>query len=192
RDNDRPRAVPLLHQRDLEAALRDQPRGRPVPVTPSGDTAPHRREAVLPADEARIRRATVLGEDQPALREDDEAPLLQAPLGDRGSGRSAPRTQPTVAALRAPDCRRPAGESIVGPMGSRENRAAAAVDPVCGMDVDPGAAAGRSAEHAGVTYWFCSPGCREKFVADPERYGSLARATGPASTAGPTQGGAPA
>ena len=43
-------------------------------------------------------------------------------------------------------------------------------DPVCGMDVTPGEAAGGSAEHAGQTFWFCSPGCREKFVADPVRY----------------------
>jgi Cu+-exporting ATPase len=38
------------------------------------------------------------------------------------------------------------------------------------MDVVPGEAAGGSAEHGGVTYWFCSPGCRERFIADPERY----------------------
>jgi Cu+-exporting ATPase len=43
-------------------------------------------------------------------------------------------------------------------------------DPVCGMDVVPGRAAGGSAEHAGHTYWFCNPGCRETFVADPSRY----------------------
>jgi P-type Cu+ transporter len=43
-------------------------------------------------------------------------------------------------------------------------------DPVCGMDVVPGQAKGGSAEHAGVTYWFCSPKCREKFVADPARW----------------------
>jgi P-type Cu+ transporter len=43
-------------------------------------------------------------------------------------------------------------------------------DPVCGMDVVPGQARGGSADHAGKTYWFCSQGCREKFVADPRRY----------------------
>jgi Cu+-exporting ATPase len=42
-------------------------------------------------------------------------------------------------------------------------------DPVCGMVVDP--KAGKpSAEHGGHTYHFCSAGCREKFVNDPERY----------------------
>jgi Cu+-exporting ATPase len=43
-------------------------------------------------------------------------------------------------------------------------------DPVCGMDVTPGDAAGGSAEHAGTTYWFCNPRCREQFIADPARY----------------------
>ena len=39
-------------------------------------------------------------------------------------------------------------------------------DPVCGMDVIPGEAAGGSAEHAGTTYWFCSLRCREITCAD--------------------------
>ncbi len=42
-------------------------------------------------------------------------------------------------------------------------------DPVCGMDVDPNAGK-PTAEHEGVTYHFCSNGCRTKFVADPVRY----------------------
>ncbi|HEX7788576.1 MAG TPA: heavy metal-binding domain-containing protein, partial [Methylomirabilota bacterium] len=43
-------------------------------------------------------------------------------------------------------------------------------DPVCGMGVTPGQAVGGSVEHAGATYWFCSPSCREKFTANPTRY----------------------
>ena len=42
-------------------------------------------------------------------------------------------------------------------------------DPVCGMDVDP-ARTQHHAEHAGLSYHFCSAGCRAKFVAAPERY----------------------
>lgn len=42
-------------------------------------------------------------------------------------------------------------------------------DPVCGMDVDPHATAHR-AEHAGRTYYFCSAGCRSKFIAAPQQY----------------------
>src|SRR6187401_1416613 len=41
-------------------------------------------------------------------------------------------------------------------------------DPVCGMTVDPAKARGGSFEHAGTTYYFCSPGCRTKFAADPD------------------------
>ena len=46
----------------------------------------------------------------------------------------------------------------------------AAIDPVCGMTVRPGAAKGGSAVHAGKTYWFCNPRCRERFVAEPAKY----------------------
>jgi Cu+-exporting ATPase len=42
------------------------------------------------------------------------------------------------------------------------------IDPVCGMTVDPAKARGGSFEHLGTTYYFCSPGCRTKFAADPD------------------------
>jgi Cu+-exporting ATPase len=42
-------------------------------------------------------------------------------------------------------------------------------DPVCGMMVDPHTAKHRH-EHRGHTYYFCNPRCREKFIADPEKY----------------------
>jgi Cu+-exporting ATPase len=57
-----------------------------------------------------------------------------------------------------------------GSHAHHQAEAATVTDPVCGMDVTPGDAAGGSAEHAGTTYWFCHPGCRERFVADPTRY----------------------
>jgi Cu+-exporting ATPase len=59
---------------------------------------------------------------------------------------------------------------------------AAAKDPVCGMDVVPGEARGGSVEHGGATYWFCSTGCRGKFVADPTRYVTAAKPPGAAAT----------
>src|SRR4051812_40816858 len=43
-------------------------------------------------------------------------------------------------------------------------------DPVCGMNVDDPSAAKHHAEHAGVTYYFCSAKCRQKFAAEPQRY----------------------
>jgi Cu+-exporting ATPase len=44
-----------------------------------------------------------------------------------------------------------------------------AIDPVCGMTVDPAKTPHR-AEHLGQAFHFCSAGCRTKFVADPGRY----------------------
>ena len=43
-------------------------------------------------------------------------------------------------------------------------------DPVCGMLVDRGQPPGGTAEHDGTTYYFCNPGCRERFVSDPESH----------------------
>jgi Cu+-exporting ATPase len=42
-------------------------------------------------------------------------------------------------------------------------------DPVCGMWIDPATAAGRS-QYQGVTYYFCSPTCKERFDREPERF----------------------
>jgi P-type Cu+ transporter len=43
------------------------------------------------------------------------------------------------------------------------------IDPVCGMTVNPHTAKHR-AEHRGHTYYFCSAGCRTKFVSSPQKY----------------------
>ncbi len=43
------------------------------------------------------------------------------------------------------------------------------IDPVCGMTVDPAHAAG-SSDHNGETIYFCNPGCKKKFDADPAGY----------------------
>ena len=47
--------------------------------------------------------------------------------------------------------------------------AAEAIDPVCGMTVAVEGAK-ETAEYGGVTYYFCNPGCRQRFEADPARY----------------------
>src|SRR5260370_32270116 len=54
-----------------------------------------------------------------------------------------------------------------------------AIDPVCGMKVDPARAAGH-VEHNGTTYYFCGKGCVAKFTADPDRYLSGQRDAMPA------------
>ncbi|MGE4257472.1 MAG: HAD-IC family P-type ATPase, partial [Xanthobacteraceae bacterium] len=47
--------------------------------------------------------------------------------------------------------------------------AAGALDPVCGMTVDPHKTPHRYS-HRGQPYYFCSAGCRTKFAAEPEKY----------------------
>src|SRR5579864_5047269 len=48
-------------------------------------------------------------------------------------------------------------------------------DPVCGMSVNPATAKHR-AEHGGHRYFFCGAKCRERFVAEPNRFLDSARA----------------
>jgi YHS domain-containing protein len=47
-----------------------------------------------------------------------------------------------------------------------------AVDPVCGMTVDPVAAraAGLAEEQDGVTFYFCGKGCLLEFRDEPAKY----------------------
>lgn len=42
-------------------------------------------------------------------------------------------------------------------------------DVVCGMQVDPAKAAGKT-EYQGKTYYFCSPGCKTKFDGNPAQF----------------------
>ena len=53
-----------------------------------------------------------------------------------------------------------------------ETSATRMTDPVCGMTVEPAAAkaAGLTAEHEGVTYYFCGQGCMLEFRDSPDRY----------------------
>ena len=51
-------------------------------------------------------------------------------------------------------------------------------DPVCGMTVDPATTAHR-ADHGGKDYFFCSAGCRTRFIADPDRYLTPSTEAGP-------------
>jgi Cu+-exporting ATPase len=50
-----------------------------------------------------------------------------------------------------------------------------AIDPVCGMTVNPGRAAGQW-DYNGTTYYFCNPSCLKKFQASPDQYLSRAAA----------------
>ncbi len=43
-------------------------------------------------------------------------------------------------------------------------------DPVCGMMIDPATAKGGRTNYKGETIYFCSPKCKTKFEAEPEKY----------------------
>ncbi|WP_328291173.1 heavy metal translocating P-type ATPase [Kineococcus sp. NBC_00420] len=58
--------------------------------------------------------------------------------------------------------------------GLRQATRPSAVDPVCGMTVDPATTV--AAEHDGRTHHFCSDGCRAAFLDDPERYAGASSA----------------
>ncbi len=49
----------------------------------------------------------------------------------------------------------------------REDKSGSEIDPICGMTVNPASAAG-SYNHAGKTYYFCSAGCLQKFIAQSQ------------------------
>jgi len=44
-----------------------------------------------------------------------------------------------------------------------------AIDPVCKMKVDRKTAKYTS-KHGGKSYYFCAPGCKKAFDADPKKY----------------------
>ncbi|QKJ20258.1 XdhC family protein [Microbacterium hominis] len=52
---------------------------------------------------------------------------------------------------------------------SEPSAPATAIDPVCGMTV-VAAEPTLHTEHEGKTVWFCAPGCRARFIKEPERY----------------------
>ena len=73
-----------------------------------------------------------------------------------------------------------------------ETSAEVVKDPVCGMQVDPAKAAGQS-QYQGLTYSFCSLGCKRKFDLNPVQYihsGKEIAPVQPQAVAVPAAGGA--
>ncbi len=52
---------------------------------------------------------------------------------------------------------------------SRSTTTIVAKDSVCNMECDEKTAPAKS-EYKGKTYYFCAPGCKKAFDADPEKY----------------------
>ena len=61
--------------------------------------------------------------------------------------------------------------TLVSPMVSAPEHSSSAIDPVCGMTVEPKSAAA-TRTHDGVDLWFCGVGCAERFDANPAAFTS--------------------
>ena len=96
---------------------------------------------------------------------DTPAPTPEGPLAGRSFRLVAVAERPDwepglIAQLRA------AGALHVEAATPAAAEAPTAVDPVCGMTV-PADETSRPFAHGGVTYYFCSAGCRTTFERDP-------------------------
>src|SRR5262249_41034823 len=139
----------VLRQRRARSALR-QARAEPR-LLGDGDQATPRAVA---EQEPLERRGE---EDRAGAHQRAGAQDRRARLDGRGAG--APGAAlPRRRAPRMPDPRAPGRQS--GLM---------ALDPVCGMTVDPAKAAGEF-DYKGTKYYFCSKHCVHSFSSDPERY----------------------
>ncbi len=63
----------------------------------------------------------------------------------------------------------PGKSAAVGPEDDHGGGDATALDPVCGMAVDPTTATAQRT-HEGWDHWFCGPACAERFDSDPNGY----------------------
>jgi xanthine dehydrogenase accessory factor len=126
------------------------------------------RPAYLGMVGSRKRGAAVLGYLADRGVPADELARVRVPVGlDLGK---TTHQEIAVAILAELVQLRAAGALAGGkPTGSAAARRASAADPVCGMTVTADAS-GRPLEHDGVTYWFCSAGCRSAFEKDPGAY----------------------
>jgi xanthine dehydrogenase accessory factor len=131
------------------------------------------RPAYLGMVGSRRRGAAVLGylADRGVPR--DQLDRVRVPVGlDLGK---TTHQEIAVAILAELVQLRASGTLAAGARAPAAHRAAEAVDPVCGMTVTAGRS-GRPLEHEGVTYHFCSAGCRSAFEKDPGAYLSEAEA----------------
>ncbi|WP_409333080.1 XdhC family protein [Trujillonella humicola] len=115
---------------------------------------------------SRIRGAAVLAAlDVP----DDQRSRVHSPAGLDIGARTAAEIALSVLAEIVQERRAAERFSADRPVAASPAAPARAVDPVCGMGV-AAVEASPHAEVGGVTAWFCCTGCRDRYVADPERY----------------------
>ena len=96
---------------------------------------------------------------------DEQRARVRAPAGARRAGAQEEIALHALAEVVALRNERMTANPVAAPAAL----AGFAVDPVCAMTVDTKDAA-HTATHDGATYFFCCSGCREQFVAEPERF----------------------
>jgi len=71
--------------------------------------------------------------------------------------------------MKPPDNHKHLSHSTAVPASNAASGRSSAVDPVCGMTVEPARTTAR-AKHRGRVYHFCSAHCHDRFVSDPDRF----------------------
>jgi len=183
-----PIGVTVITLDGLAAALRVGPADPAAIVASQGHYDEEALEVILAAGvsyvgllASRQRGATVR-----AYLEDRKAPgvdTIRSPVGiDLGArtpqevalsiladivlARAGPRSSAGVASRDGVPAAAPVSSSASAPATATP---AFAVDPVCGMRVEV-ATARHTAEVDGITYYFCCPHCRARFVQQPQDY----------------------
>ena len=98
---------------------------------------------------------------------DDALARIHAPAGiDLGR---IPNREIAAAVMADLVARRAEGQLVVDSAGLSQDRLEEAVDPVCGMSVLVADARYRTV-HQGSDYYFCAPGCQQRFEAEPAAF----------------------
>ncbi|BBN93911.1 hypothetical protein DEIGR_102611 [Deinococcus grandis] len=98
----------------------------------------------------------------------DRAGHGAAPLPVPAAPEAEPTTLPPAAGSTPPAAPTGLAAQVMGLTELPVLTGDSAVDPVCGMTVT--LPAKHTADHAGVTYAFCCPHCKARFLKDPARY----------------------
>jgi YHS domain-containing protein len=133
----------------------------PASPKPPGTADPHAGHTMAPAKPAPAPAKP------PAPRTPAAAPAKPAPA-DPHAGHAAAPAKPSPAPAKSAPAKPSTPAAGTTKPKAQPQSPAQAVDPVCGLKVDPEAAP--SATHNGRTYHFCSEQHRELFQKNPVKY----------------------
>ena len=122
-------------------------------------------------EQQRVAVARALANDPPVLLADEPTANLDASRGRdlaRLLRRLADEDNRSVVVVSHDDRLREIADRVLWLEDGRFRQVAAmAVDPVCGMSVEP---TGAHLERHGTTLWFCSEGCKREFTENPASF----------------------